>query len=141
MYWFKLIQEFFIVVRVPEDLTKDYQSLVENPYVDPEIRPITFENLRKKNMAIRLMLSKISNNSADLKKFNNLFQENLEIPDNEVTATQHMEVSTLDRATIEVSPIELTHFESIETPPVEVRPIQQFCRGTGFYFKKYYHCL
>jgi hypothetical protein len=96
-----------------ETKAENYEDLAEKAYVDPAIKSITFENLRKKNHHIRFTLSTIASNSADIINFHNNYSNLI-----------HLEEESTEIPALVIQ----SHPTSSQIKPI-------YCRGTGYYEK------
>jgi hypothetical protein len=116
--------------------------------VDPGIKSITFENLRKKNSHIRFTLTTIANNAADIINFDNnydnlihLTEESIEQPDletpeipafetREIPASETLEIPAFETREIPASEtLEIPALRPAEFSPTRIKP--EYCRETG----------
>ncbi len=123
---------------------EEYEIMRETQFEDNLIKQITFDNLRKKNNHIRLLLSKIQqqvvDNSVARNNFHNVFNNNVSLRYSSESSTEFIENDSAD------NPINVVFSNNIEMTNTLMLPRPEFCKSIGiesnfYHFKPILHIL
>ncbi len=103
---------------------EEYEIMRETQFEDNLIKQITFDNLRKKNNHIRLLLSKIQqqvvDNSVARNNFHNVFNNNVSLRYSSESSTEFIENDSAD------NPINVVFSNNIEMTNTLMLPRPEF---------------